>query len=144
MPAVVDTGSEAETAAAGARLGERLQSGAIVLLEGELGAGKTAFVRGLAAGLGADADEVSSPTFTLLQQYRGRLVLHHADLYRLTPPEVADLGLDEICAEGVLAIEWPERLPFEWREAVRVAIQATGESTRRITISPAPDGFARG
>ena len=134
---VVESGSEAETVAAGARLGSELRAGAIVLLDGELGAGKTAFVRGLASGLGADPHDVSSPTFTILQQYRGRLVLHHADLYRLTPPEVADLGLDEISADGVLAIEWPERLPFAFGEVVRVAIEPTGDASRRITIASA-------
>jgi tRNA threonylcarbamoyladenosine biosynthesis protein TsaE len=138
--AVVDSESEAETIAAGARLGSELGAGAIVLLDGELGAGKTAFVRGLASGLGADPDDVSSPTFTILQQYRGRLVLHHADLYRLTPPEVSDLGLDEISADGVLAIEWPDRLPFAFGDVVRVAIESTGESSRRITITPTGRG----
>ena len=77
------TSSEAETAAAGARLAESLQPGDVVLLYGELGAGKTAFTRGLAEGLGVQADEVSSPTFTLIQEYRGRLTLYHVDLYRL-------------------------------------------------------------
>lgn len=139
MPAVVETGSEAETGAAGARLGASLSPGAIVLLEGELGAGKTAFVRGLAAGLGANPDDVSSPTFTILQQYTGRVVLHHADLYRLGPAEVADIGLEDISADGVLAIEWADRMPLALPGAIRVAIENIGESTRRITITPPPD-----
>ena len=83
----------------------------MLLLYGDLGAGKTAFVRGLAQGLGASDEDVSSPTFTLVQEYRGgRLTLFHADLYRLTPAEAADLGLDEIGEDGVLAIEWADRL----------------------------------
>ena len=88
--------SEEETSAAGERLGQRLAAGAVVLLYGDLGAGKTAFVRGLARGLGAPADDVTSPTFTLVQEYRGRLTLYHVDLYRLEPAEIDDLGLDEL------------------------------------------------
>ena len=93
---IATTRSEAETAAVGRALADGLRSGAIVLLQGDLGAGKTVFVRGLAEGLGIDPLEVSSPTFTLIQEYRGgRLALHHVDLYRLAPREVADLGLDQ-------------------------------------------------
>ena len=103
--------SDAETEAIGADLATRLGAGSRVLLYGELGAGKTAFVRGLAAGLGVDPDDVSSPTFTLVQEYRGRLPLYHVDLYRLAPGEVDDLGLDALAADGVLAIEWAERMP---------------------------------
>src|SRR5215216_3598806 len=91
------TASDAETEAVGAQLGTGLGPGARVLLSGDLGAGKTAFVRGLAEGLGIDPDEVSSPTFTLVQEYRGgRLPLFHVDLYRLAPGEVDDLGLDAL------------------------------------------------
>jgi tRNA threonylcarbamoyladenosine biosynthesis protein TsaE len=105
--------SEAETASRGRDLAATLAAGDIVLLFGDLGAGKTAFVRGLADGLGVPPDDVSSPTFTLIHEYRGgRLPLFHVDLYRLNDPrEIDDLGLDEIAAEGVLAIEWAEKLP---------------------------------
>lgn len=84
-----------------------------MLLYGDLGAGKTVFVRGLAAGLGIDPDVVSSPTFTIVQEYRGgRLTLQHIDLYRLSPAEVADLALEDLIDPGsVLAIEWADRLP---------------------------------
>src|SRR4051812_27800800 len=97
------TSSEAETAAVGRELAAGLSVGSVVLLFGDLGAGKTAFVRGLAEGLGIGADAVSSPTFTIMQEYRGgRLPLFHVDLYRLNDPrEVDDLGLDEIAAGGV-------------------------------------------
>ena len=133
----VITHSEAETAAVGRSLASALQGGSIVLLSGDLGAGKTAFVRGLAEGLGIDPLEVSSPTFTLIQEYRGgRLPLHHVDLYRLARKEVDDLGLDELASGGgVLAIEWPDRLARPWPEAVHVHVNHTGEVTRRITIS---------
>ena len=96
-----------------------------MLLYGELGAGKTAFVRGLAIGLGIDPDEVSSPTFTLVQEYRGgRLPLFHVDLYRLAPGEVDDLGLDALAAGGVLAIEWAERMPRPDAGAIHVQPRA--------------------
>src|SRR5262249_50221578 len=102
------TRSEADTANIGRELAASLHAGDVVLLYGDLGAGKTAFTKGLAEGLGVSRNEVSSPTFTLMQEYRGgRLPLFHVDLYRLNDPrEIEDLGLDEIAAEGVLAIEW--------------------------------------
>jgi tRNA threonylcarbamoyladenosine biosynthesis protein TsaE len=106
----VETSGEAETAAAGEQLAPTLDTGDVVLLSGELGAGKTAFIRGLARGLGVPEEEVTSPTFTLVQEYRApRVVLFHIDLYRLSPPEVEDLGLDEMMGGGILAVEWPER-----------------------------------
>lgn len=127
-----ETNAEAETGALGRTFGATLAAGAIVLLWGDLGAGKTAFVRGMAEGLGANPEDVSSPTFTLIQEYRGgRLLLRHVDLYRLTPIEVDDLGLDEMTLEGgVVAIEWPERLPHPFPGAVDVRI-AHGEGDRR-------------
>jgi len=128
--------SEQDTAAIGRELGATLAAGDVVLLHGDLGAGKTAFVRGLAEGLGVDAQEVSSPTFTLVQEYRGgRLPLFHVDLYRLNDPrEIDDLGLDEIAEDGVLAIEWAERHPRPPRGVVRVRIEHAGETERRIVI----------
>ena len=129
------TRSDAETEAVGAELASGLGPGARVLLYGELGAGKTAFVRGLAAGLGIDPDEVSSPTFTLVQEYSGRLPLFHVDLYRLAPGEVDDLGLDALAAGGVLAIEWAERLPRADPGAIHVRLEHAGEDLRRITIA---------
>ena len=103
----------------------------MVLLSGNLGAGKTAFVRGLAAGLGIDPEEVSSPTFTLVHEYRGgRLTLYHADLYRLDKVATEDLGLEEMgVADGVLAIEWPDRLTHALPGARDVS--ASRSSTRR-------------
>ena len=102
------TAGEEETVAAGEQFAATLTPGAIVLLYGQLGAGKTAFVRGLARGLGAAADEVSSPTFTIIQEYVGRTAtLYHVDLYRLEPAEVDDLGLDELVSgDGVVLLPW--------------------------------------
>jgi tRNA threonylcarbamoyladenosine biosynthesis protein TsaE len=129
------TRSDGETEALGAKLASGLGPGARVLLYGELGAGKTAFVRGLAAGLGIDPDEVSSPTFTLVHEYRGgRLVLYHADLYRLERVGTDDLGLDQIGADGVLAVEWPDRLTLELAGAIRVIIDIVDDETRRIVV----------
>ena len=129
--------SEAETEAAGERLAARLAPGDVVHLSGELGAGKTAFVRGLARGLGAPPEEVSSPTFTIIQEYRGgRLVLYHVDLYRLAPAEIDDLGLDELIgSDGVTAIEWAERWPNRPTDAIDVRFAVTGDRTRRIAIA---------
>ena len=135
--------SDAETEAIGAGLAARLGPGSRVLLYGELGAGKTAFVRGLAAGLGIDADDVSSPTFTLVQEYRGRLPLYHVDLYRLAPGEVDDLGLDALAADGVLAIEWAERMPRDDAGAIEVRLEHAGED-QRAGASPSRDPPIRG
>ena len=111
-----------------------------MLLTGELGAGKTAFVRGLARGVGADPDEVASPTFVLLTSYPGRLTLHHADLYRLRGDgDESDLGLEELPGSGgVLAVEWAERLQrLPWARACRVRLVHAGEDVRRITVEEA-------
>jgi tRNA threonylcarbamoyladenosine biosynthesis protein TsaE len=129
--------SDAETEALGAALAGRLGPGDRVFLYGELGAGKTALVRGLASGLGIDPDEVSSPTFTLVQEYRGRLPLYHVDLYRLTSAEVDDLGLDALAADGVLAIDWAERMPRDDAGAVHVRLEHAGEDQRRIVVTGA-------
>lgn len=134
---VITTHSEDETAAAGRDLASRLERNAIVLLSGDLGAGKTAFVRGMAEGLEIDPREVSSPTFTLIQEYRGgRLPLYHVDLYRLKSIEVDELGLDdERMGEGITAIEWPDRLPHPFRGAVIVRIDHADGSMRTIEIT---------
>jgi tRNA threonylcarbamoyladenosine biosynthesis protein TsaE len=129
----ITTHSERETADVGRELAARLQAGAALLLVGDLGAGKTAFVRGVAQGLGAEPTEVSSPTFMLIQEYRGgRLALVHVDLYRLNHPrEVDDLGLDELGDGGVLAIEWAEKLRYRPENAIEVRI-THGEGDDRI------------
>jgi tRNA threonylcarbamoyladenosine biosynthesis protein TsaE len=131
---VITSASEAETMRAGADLAGSMANGAVVLLRGELGAGKTAFVRGLAAGLGVPDDEVSSPTFTLVQEYHGRLTLYHADLYRISAAETDDLALDDVGVSGVVAIEWAEKLLRQPEGAIEVAIEDLGDDRRRITI----------
>jgi tRNA threonylcarbamoyladenosine biosynthesis protein TsaE len=134
----VTTHSESETVAAGRAFAHSLAAGAIVLISGDLGAGKTAFVRGIAEGLGIDPADVSSPTFTLVQEYRGgRLPLFHVDLYRLQSSEVDDLGLDEMTEQGgVTSIEWPDRLPRPFEHAIDVRIDHGEGSTRTISYGP--------
>ena len=129
--------SAEETRRLGERLGALLRAGDVVLLSGELGAGKTVFVQGIARGLGFDGS-VSSKSFVLLGEYAGRVRLYHADLYRLvTPEQVQELALDEISADGVLVVEWPERagegvLP---EEHVRVEFDVRGEDSRVLRVT---------
>ena len=133
---VLETSSEPETSAAGESLGRTLRAGDVVLLYGDLGAGKTAFVRGLARGLGANPDDVSSPTFTLVQEYAGpTLTLFHVDLYRLEPAEIDDLGLEDLVSgKGVVAIEWADRWSGRPDDVTEVRIEEAGEDRRRIRI----------
>ncbi len=134
-PQTVITNSEADTSAAGQRFAGHLHDGDVVLLYGDLGAGKTAFVRGMARGLGASADDVTSPTFTLMQEYPGRLTLVHIDLYRLSPEEVGDLGVEESTDEpAVIAIEWAERWHAAPPDCWRVRISDVGGDRRKIEI----------
>ena len=133
---IVETGGEADTAAAGEQLAHALRPGDVVLLSGELGAGKTAFVRGLARALGVPEEDVTSPTFTLVQEYRApEVVLFHVDLYRLSPREVDDLGLDEMMGEGILAIEWPDRWIDPPSVVYDVRIEHRGADQRLVRIS---------
>jgi tRNA threonylcarbamoyladenosine biosynthesis protein TsaE len=131
------TRSEEETAGVARELASALKAGDVILLSGNLGAGKTAFVRGLASGLGIDPEEVSSPTFTLVHEYRGgRLTLYHADLYRLERIATEDIGLEEMgIADGVLAIEWPDRLAHAMPGAREIQIEIVDDSSRRISHS---------
>jgi tRNA threonylcarbamoyladenosine biosynthesis protein TsaE len=134
------TASVAETEGLAERLAASMRGGEVVLLSGELGAGKTAFVRGLARGLGVDPEEVASPTFVLLTSYPGRLRLHHADLYRLAGNgDDLELGLEELPGPaGVLAIEWAERLSLRpWVRAIEVTLQHAGEDRRLVRIGEA-------
>ena len=130
------TRSEDETAALARDLAATLRAGDVLLLSGNLGAGKTAFVRGLADGLGIDPREVSSPTFTLVHEYRGgRLTLYHVDLYRLERAATEDLGLEELGAgDGVLAIEWPDRLTHSRPAAKTVHLEIVDDETRRVSV----------
>ena len=135
---VFQTKSPAGTRALGRRLARRLAAGDCVSLTGELGAGKTVLVRGIASGLGlADERLVSSPTFVLVREYAARVPVYHVDLYRLARPqlELGDLGLEEMLADGVVLIEWGDRaagaLPKpHWR----IDIEITGRTHRKFTL----------
>jgi len=133
--------SEEETFELGRSTARSLRGGELLLLEGDLGLGKTVFARGVAVGLGIAVDEVSSPSFALIQEYRGgRLTMFHVDLYRLGEDEeqLQTLGLDElIAAGGVVVVEWGEKLPpFYRRTAVVVRFHDVGEDSRRIEVLP--------
>jgi tRNA threonylcarbamoyladenosine biosynthesis protein TsaE len=131
---------EGETAEVARQIAAGFRGGEVVLLTGELGAGKTAFVRGLARGLAADPEEVASPTFVLLTAYPGRLTLHHADLYRLRGDgDERELGLEELPGpKGVLAVEWADRLRAPpWAATLRVSLSHAGADERVIRIEHA-------
>jgi len=131
-----------DTFAVGARIGERLSGGEILLLHGALGAGKTVFVKGVAAGLGLDVEEVTSPSFTLVNRYDGgRLTLYHIDLYRLNEGAAAAhaVDLDELLSDerAVLAVEWAERMGrYPLPAGVwHVRIEGDGDDPRRISVT---------
>lgn len=133
--------SPEETQAAGARLGARLRAGDVVACIGELGAGKTCFLQGLARGLGVETD-VTSPTFVLVNQYRGRLAVYHVDAYRTESlTELVDLGLEEMLhGDGVTVIEWADKLlPLLPPSTITVTITGLGDQPREIVID-GPDG----
>jgi tRNA threonylcarbamoyladenosine biosynthesis protein TsaE len=131
------TGTPEETEAAAARLGRRLGSGDLVLLVGELGAGKTTFVRGLARGMGVEGPVVS-PTFQLVRVYRGPVPLAHVDLYRLGGgADLADLDLDGLLDGGAVAVEWGDRLDPAG-DALRVVIEPVDPGRRRLTLEGPP------
>ena len=135
------TSSEGETTAAGRALGATLGLGSAVLLSGPLGAGKTAFARGLVAALGGDPDGVSSPTFTIVQEYEGRVRVQHVDLYRLSPAEVDDLALEDLWEDSVLVVEWPDRWQRRPTDAVHVEIELGEGNQRTIVIRRGSSGL---
>ncbi len=143
----VATSTPDQTADAGAALGAVARSGTVIGLVGELGAGKTLFVQGLARGLGVPAQtRVVSPTFTLINVYSGgRLPLHHADLYRLEREvELDEIGLDEAMrGDGVVAVEWADRFEVLPADALRIGIRADSETDRTIEAAASgPDSEA--
>jgi len=137
-PETRETRSARGTLALGRKFARRLNAGDCVAVAGQLGAGKTVLIRGIATGLGlGDEKLVASPTFVLVREYQGRLPIYHVDLYRTAngPAELADLGLDEMLADGVALIEWADRAagalpPRRWE----ITITITGANRRRFAI----------
>ena len=130
------TNSPEETEALGAALGKRLPAGTVIAYRGDLGAGKTAFTRGLARGLGC-TEQVTSPTYTIVNEYLGgRLPLFHFDMYRLTSSDdLWDIGWEDyLDRSGICAVEWSENVAQAMEKPITVTIEKLGEDTRRITI----------
>lgn len=127
-----------ETYALGKALGAALLSGDFVGLTGQLGAGKTLFSRGVAEGSGVAADEVSSPTYSIIQSYRGRLTLHHADLYRLTnEADLFSTGFHDLLeSEGAFLVEWIDQIPGAAPDdALRITLEVSAPETRRLKVT---------
>lgn len=130
----VITSSEEETIRLGASIGQALRPGAVALLLGELGAGKTRLAKGLVSGAtGVDPDEVVSPTFTLINRFDGPIPVFHADLYRLEGPDADDIGLDEAFESGgALVVEWPEKRNWADTDPLTISIEYGEDETSRI------------
>ncbi len=129
---------ESQTLELGWKLGRLLQQSTLVLLQGDLGAGKTVFARGIARGLGVDPQiPITSPTFTLMNHYHGRLDLYHFDLYRLSDPdELIELGFDDYAyGSGVALIEWPEKLDNPETPGLWVDLKRIDDERREIDFS---------
>jgi tRNA threonylcarbamoyladenosine biosynthesis protein TsaE len=138
---VIELPDESATLAFGAALAGKLREGDVVALFGALGAGKTTLARGILKGLGHEGD-VASPTFPIVQAYEPpdtRIPVWHIDLYRIeNPAELDELGLDEARGEGTLLIEWPERLPALWPEALRLSLEVQADGARALTAIVPP------
>lgn len=134
------THSPEETFELGRKIGESIAGKSIILLRGDLGAGKTLLTKGLAEGLGIYSEDVTSPSFTLINIHEGRLRLYHIDLYRLNEGASRDLGLEEMFEDpnAVTVIEWSERLGFAPADAIEIEIEYLSENERSISISRKP------
>ena len=134
------TNSPEETEAVGTALGKLLSAGTVIAYRGDLGAGKTAFTRGLARGLGV-TERVTSPTFTIVNEYAGRIPLFHFDMYRLScADDLWDIGWEDYLDRGgVCAVEWSENVEDAMDGAIRIRIEKLGQDARRITIEGGED-----
>lgn len=138
MPVVYISRSEAETERIAGDLARTLKPGTFIALEGELGAGKTVFARGLARGLGIEG-RITSPTFVLLRSYEGRLPLYHYDVYRIADiGELEDIGFyDYACGDGVCLVEWADKVASELPgERIEVRIEGEADGQRKIEVRP--------
>jgi tRNA threonylcarbamoyladenosine biosynthesis protein TsaE len=134
---LITTRSAEETRALGRSLAALLQPGDLLCLYGELGAGKTTLIQGLAQGLGVP-EQVASPSFTLVHEHRGRLLLYHVDLYRIASGDLTEIGLDEVLSsEAVVAVEWAERLPRRLCEdalQIEIRMEEAAQDTRQVLL----------
>jgi tRNA threonylcarbamoyladenosine biosynthesis protein TsaE len=134
------------TRSIGAELAGHLSDGDLICLYGDLGAGKTTFIQGLASGLGV-SDPVTSPSFTLVHEHRGRLLFYHLDLYRLAPGDLTEAGIEEVLsASAVVAVEWAERLPKPLRRGaleVHIAYDEDNPDSRRLRFRSLGERSAR-
>ena len=131
--------SPEETERLGAEFAQQLKPGDVIALTGEIGSGKTTFVRGLAQGLGVPASSIASPSFVLIREYRGRIPLYHADLFRLEGiPETVNVGLEEYYdGGGVTVIEWANKIPALLpEEYLEICFEVPDRETRRLTLIP--------
>ena len=133
------TSSEKETFTLAKQIGKSLKGTEVILLSGELGAGKTIFAKGIAAGLDIDdVHQVCSPSYTLVNIYFAKFPLYHIDLYRLeNESEIDDLGWEDFLDQGIIVVEWAEKLKFDL-EAIRIKIEILGDQKRKIRISASP------
>lgn len=134
------THSPEETFDLGRKIGESITGKSVILLRGDLGAGKTLLTKGLAEGLGIYSEDVTSPSFTLINIHDGRLRLYHVDLYRLDEGASRELGLEEMFEDpnGITVIEWAERLGFAPADAIEIDIDYLSESERKISMNQKP------
>ncbi len=133
------TSSEKETFTLAKKIGKSLKGTEVILLSGELGAGKTIFAKGIAAGLDIDdVHQVCSPSYTLVNIYFAKFPLYHIDLYRLeNESEIDDLGWEDFLDQGIIVVEWAEKLKFDL-EAIRIKIEILGDQKRKVLISGFP------
>jgi tRNA threonylcarbamoyladenosine biosynthesis protein TsaE len=141
---VVESNSTRDTKMWGRRLGSLLQGGELLAFSGDLGAGKTCFIKGIARGLSLREENILSPTFTMIQEHHGRLPLYHIDLYRLDNVAIDDLGLREyLFSESIAAVEWFERLEGGGNvERLSVRISYIGANSRRIEFSSTGERYS--
>ncbi len=132
----LQSSSDQETREIGRRLGKRLNAGDVVCLYGDLGAGKTVMVKGIASSLGIDERDITSASFTIIAEYNAAMPFYHIDLYRVTPAELPELGLQEyLGGRGIAVIEWAERAEGEFPDnSIRVDLRYVEDHTREIEI----------
>lgn len=142
LPLTLFSLSPEETFHLGKKLGSRLKGGDLILLEGDLGMGKTIFAKGIASGLGIDPNDITSPSFIIINEHQGKLRLFHIDLYRVKEiQEIEDLGIRDLLEmEAVMVIEWGEKLPDHYRRGgIKIKFFDMGKNSRKIIITKAED-----